>query len=414
MHAHHLHRGSELLALLRPCLRQHLRQRQRIRLKLPHSVHPARSFSAGPRVGATHNGMPKSSLLSQALDQRQQAARGAQADTAGPFTLGMTRQSLGEGKKLKKWNELSTKGKMVRTTARTTNFTVIIFGAGLTAVLAYALASELFARNSPTVLYGEACERIGKSEKITDHLPGPLTFHNNPPSSARPRHRNRHVSSQLVVDSSGREHLLLNFYARAAAPGSSSGSFFADDGHLARARDALRSLGEGDWSVDWDLDAANVWVHEQVRIASERARQLFLYLTGEAGSSLTSSSSSYSLASGSNTSPGGALSPLRKETHIGRSEGGGGLWASVTGLFSGIGKGISGEGLSSSSGRAKERGELFEEGEVHCDLVKDDDGNFVWRYIIVDMPNSRARYPNRVFVERASGVRDNEAVMRWT
>ena len=54
----------------------------------------------------------------------------------------------------------------MRTTARTTNFTVILLGAGFTAILAYALTSELFARNSPTVLYGEACKKIEQSEKV--------------------------------------------------------------------------------------------------------------------------------------------------------------------------------------------------------------------------------------------------------
>jgi hypothetical protein len=63
----------------------------------------------------------------------------------------------------------------MRTTARTTNFTVILLGAGLSAVLIYALTSELFSKNSPTVLYGEACERIKASPKAW-HIPLPLWF----------------------------------------------------------------------------------------------------------------------------------------------------------------------------------------------------------------------------------------------
>ena len=53
-----------------------------------------------------------------------------------------------------------------RTATRTSNLTVIAFGAGFTALLVYALASELFARNSPTVLYGKACEKMKASEKV--------------------------------------------------------------------------------------------------------------------------------------------------------------------------------------------------------------------------------------------------------
>ena len=57
-----------------------------------------------------------------------------------------------------------------RATARTTNLTVILFGAGLTTVLIYALTSELFSKNSPTVLYNEACERIKSSPRVCDHV----------------------------------------------------------------------------------------------------------------------------------------------------------------------------------------------------------------------------------------------------
>ena len=59
----------------------------------------------------------------------------------------------------------------MRATARTTNLTVILFGAGLTTVLIYALTSELFSRNSPTVLYNEACERIKSSPRVCEYSP---------------------------------------------------------------------------------------------------------------------------------------------------------------------------------------------------------------------------------------------------
>ena len=55
---------------------------------------------------------------------------------------------------------------VTRTAARTTNLTVILLGAGLSVVLIYALTSELFSKNSPTVLYGDACERIKASPAV--------------------------------------------------------------------------------------------------------------------------------------------------------------------------------------------------------------------------------------------------------
>lgn len=54
----------------------------------------------------------------------------------------------------------------MRTTARTTNLAVILLGAGLFALLGYSLTTELFSKNSPTVLYGDACERIKASSKV--------------------------------------------------------------------------------------------------------------------------------------------------------------------------------------------------------------------------------------------------------
>jgi hypothetical protein len=61
---------------------------------------------------------------------------------------------------------------------------------------------------------------------------------------------------------------------------------------------------------------------------------------------------------------------------------------------------------------------------------QDDSGDFVYRYLIIDVPStcrrpislsrlpdeftgSRARNPARIFVERADGVRENVSVMRW-
>lgn len=59
---------------------------------------------------------------------------------------------------------------VMRTTARASNFTVILVGAGLSAVLAYALATELFARNSPTRLYSDACDRVKASPAVSGTL----------------------------------------------------------------------------------------------------------------------------------------------------------------------------------------------------------------------------------------------------
>jgi len=68
---------------------------------------------------------------------------------------------------------------------------------------------------------------------------------------------------------------------------------------------------------------------------------------------------------------------------------------------------------TSNEKTSRQIGRSFMEGEVHADLIKNKEGRFVFRYLLVDMPSSRDSDPVRVFVERGPGVRENEPVMRW-
>lgn len=367
-----------------------LRTREPSNIRKGFLLTTSRGFSSCKKTDTAQQKTQASSLLSQALDQRQSAAQDAQMDSAGPFMLGSIKRL---GPTPKKWKELSTKGKVYRSTARTSNLLVIVAGAGLTGILAYTLLSDLFSPNSPTVKYGEACKLISQSRDVQESLPGSLVFHNNPSSSIRPRHRNRHVSSQLFVDSSGREHLILHFYARASPE---RPSWLSKDGYLGRPLEALRSLTEGQWGLSDLTD----WVSESARAAKDKSRRLFLYLIGD-----------------SEPSPpplfpySGLESTSGRQTKIGNAGTNGGVWSSITGIFSGLGK-----TLSTGGGYNHEKDDHsvhYEEAEIHCDLVKDDNGKFQWRYIIADMPSSQANYPKRVFVYRAPGVRDLEPVMRW-
>jgi len=117
---------------------------------------------------ATHRDHPStSSFLSDQLDRSTN--RGASSSTShgsvGPFQLGTGTHSM-HATKPKRWSELTAGGKVMRGTARTTNLTVILLGGTLSCVLAYALATELFAKNSPSVLYDDACHRIQSSQEV--------------------------------------------------------------------------------------------------------------------------------------------------------------------------------------------------------------------------------------------------------
>lgn len=323
-----------------------------------------------------------SSLLSQALDQRHRAAR--RDDNVGPFQLGIVPPTPEEVGNVKKWSQLSAGGKVARATARATSLTVILFGAGLSAVLIYALTSELFSRNSPTVLYNEACEMIKSSPRVARYLPGPLMFHNNPPSSLRPRHRNHQVASQIVLDASGQEHLLLNFYVQSRASDPNPSTTSSDQSYVTSIGNWIKHVSE----ISWDE------AKETAESVSESAHRLVRYLAGKPEPARPRAATSVEET---------------KEKEKGKEKG---SWWGLAGVFGGLRNSLGG-GVHEGVERSVD-GRVWTDGEVHADLVKDADGYFRFRYILVDIPNSRTRNPIRVFVERSSDVRENEPVWRFT
>ncbi|KZT74874.1 hypothetical protein DAEQUDRAFT_659963 [Daedalea quercina L-15889] len=340
------------------------------------------------RSYATHNDrVAASSLLSSALEQKQRETRGE--DYVGPFQLGLIPPTPRGGGNTKKWSELSTAGKVARTTARTTNLAVILVGAGLSAVLIYALTSELFSKNSATVLYGQACNKIKASPALARYLQGPLVFHNNPPSLARPRHRNHHVSSQVVVDSTGKEHMLLHFYLQARPPGSKpydEGSEDASYTDKAAAWVKRTASTVSDLTVDELVEKAKA----RVKTTTDSAKELFRFLSGD-------------------PLPQPQQDQPVKEQAIAEKEEKG--WtSSFTGLFSGL----RGTSKGSTESRDTTDGNTYAEGEAHADLILDDDGYYKFRYLFVDVPNSRSWSSKRIFIERSTGVRDNEPIMTWS
>jgi import inner membrane translocase subunit TIM21 len=288
----------------------------------------------------------------------------------------------------------------MRSTARTTNLTVILLGAGLSALLIYSLTTELFSKNSPTVLYGDACERIKASPKvcrcfqsrgithfsfifqIAKYLNGPLSFHNNPPSAVRPRHRNRHVVSQIMVDPYGQEHMIMTFYVQGQPPGNdtpqSESSFL--DSATEWANDKISVLSE------LTLDETITWTKEQTATLWDRTKRLIKYLSGSA-------------------LPPPPLPTLPSNSVDQRKSEESSAW-NFAGMFSSL-KGSRGgpvEPISSSDGRT------FTDGQVHASFIRvstiyilqrsslclltttcqNKDGYFVFRYLLVDMSSMSA------------------------
>ncbi len=186
---------------------------------------------------------------------------------------------------------------------------------------------------------------IPASIQVHQYMQEPLVFHNHPPSNSRPRHRNHYPTSQIFVDSTGREHMLLNFYIQGRPPGS-TGPYSVnqeDEGTLSRwsrkVQGAVISLQE--MSVDEMKEEA---ARRGQRLV-DMSKELFKFLTGEVDAS-------------------SAPQPVVVQEQRAEKEQKGWL-SSVTGLFSGI-KGATRSGGMSSEAHS---GAAFTEGEVHADLV---------------------------------------------
>ncbi|KAF7320027.1 hypothetical protein MKEN_00786700 [Mycena kentingensis (nom. inval.)] len=319
-----------------------------------------RAFATRP-----HSPLPKS------LDQQY-----PRAGDKGTFQLGfgVGQTNVNRNERVPEWKELSTAGKVNRTAAGASNLTIVLLGATLSSVLIYCLTSELFSNNSPTVLYKQACEKIEASQRLRRFLDGPPRFYLDPPASERPRHRNRHVSSTLRVDAaSGREHLFLNFYLQSSPQ---SPSF---------------------------LDSASAWTQDKLTLSweelLERSKQ-----SGARAWSKAKDAARYLSGAPPPVLPDPPANLQRPETAQKPSNG-------FMDMFSSLRRP---RGTTVETKPDVEARQQFNEGEVHVSYIKNNDGDFVLRYIIVELPSSKSRNPVRVFVERAPGVRDNEPVMLWS
>ncbi|KAJ3822273.1 TIM21-domain-containing protein [Lentinula raphanica] len=332
------------------------------------------------RKYATDKHSPHPSRLSQSLDTKYHPLRDQKV---GPFQMGMNESPFASPKQAK-WADLSTGGKIKRTTARTSNLIVIVFGAGLTAVLLYAVTSELFSKNSPTVLYGECCEKIKASPQVAKYFRGPLSFHMTPPSVERPRGRQHQVASQIFLDSNGRERMIISFFVQGGLHHSSKSYYDTATNWISETVNLLPEL---------TVDDAIQGVQERSAYAWEKFVQSFKYLIGSPTPRPTESL---------------APSPLVESTQTTGTESTTQEW---TGIFSSLRRNRSNH--TTESARSSEApGTVYTDGEVHAEFIRNDDGYFTCRYIYIDLPNSRSRNPLRIFVERTAGVRENEPVYR--
>jgi len=183
--------------------------------------------------------------------------------------------------------------------------------------------------------------------------------------------------------------MILNFYVQGKPPGSSSAlhndpsePYLNDIVHWTGDKASLLSELTLDEAIEWTKDkASNAW---------DRSKKAFRYLSGA------------------------PLPPISlperppvdvKEPKKAESRG----WSFV-GMFSGLRVNRAG---STETNVKRADGEVWTDGEVHADLIRNDEGYFEFRYLLIDIPNSASRNPLRIFVERSFGVRENEPTIRW-
>ncbi|EST07595.1 Mitochondrial import inner membrane translocase subunit Tim21 [Kalmanozyma brasiliensis GHG001] len=298
-------------------------------------------------------------------------------------------RATGQGKP---WSQLKTGQKVARATVQSSRATLIFGGGALTFVLIYALTSELFAKNSPTVIYADACKRVQKSAEIGNHLLMPYRFRTSPtvesgssdfsplnPPSVKDRRRSRSVPSVSFTDErTGEEKMLLRFWIGA------------------------REKGE-EWSI-WDtaryeIVEAGKWTGRKIMEGGE-------WLGEQLGVDLGShydADGDKEAGSIASTSSSGAEANAPSDNVLSRT------WSSALG---GIGSVVrsSTEAITSTltsptapkSRRSSEPG-TWSTGEVHAELVKDQDGTLQYRTLFVDVPNSQAFMRQRVWIVRKPG-----------
>lgn len=86
---------------------------------------------------------------------------------------------------IKLWSKLTTVGRTVKQSA---NLGIILLGGGLFVVLTLSLTTELFAKNSPSVLYSQAVDLIRSSDAVSLLRP-PLSTAHNPLFTLPPKPR---------------------------------------------------------------------------------------------------------------------------------------------------------------------------------------------------------------------------------
>ncbi|WFC96129.1 hypothetical protein MBRA1_002785 [Malassezia brasiliensis] len=238
---------------------------------------------------------------------------------------------------------------------------------GQKGVITYALASELFARNSPTVIYQQACKIIENSPKVHDYLLKPYTFQTsltefsdysplNPPS--HPTRPSQTVASMHVINPrTGKDTLYLHFFVEG------------------RDKDTPLSLWQK--ARSGFLDGVH-WSKERVLDGYDAVRRWWEEQNAE--------KSAVPLPAPPPKEPAKPWWITSKLRSITRNVG------DLVGSSKDV-LGISSVDLTSNFRTAPG---TWTEGEVHIELVKDEEGIYQYKRFYMDVPSSSSPLSRRI------------------
>ncbi|GAA6003368.1 hypothetical protein JCM10207_000299 [Rhodosporidiobolus poonsookiae] len=155
------------------------------------------------------------------LSQAQRAGASFSApSSAGPFPLPSAADAAARAERIaqsqRQWSQLGTAQKAGRVATQGASFVVVLAGAGLVALVAYAVGSELFSEASPTRVFEDCVDRVKADPELSTMLLEPLTFHGTA-SGSRARHRR--ISHTYSADpATGAETLFVRFWIEARDP----------------------------------------------------------------------------------------------------------------------------------------------------------------------------------------------------
>ncbi|BGP18862.1 hypothetical protein JCM10213_003517 [Rhodosporidiobolus nylandii] len=237
-----------LATVLRPLVRPR-------RLPVPSSS--ARSASSSSAKSAT----PGQGAHSYLAEARRAGASTSPSSgpSAGPFALPSAADAQARAERIeasqRKWRELGVAQKAGVVATQGASGIVVLGGAALFCLVAYAVGSELFSEASPTRVFEDCVERVRADPELTSVLLPPLTFHG---SSTGGRGRHRPIQHAYSADpTTGAETLFVRFWVEARS---------ADDAEEESWMDwAKRWIGPAIWE-----DSHNPGAYQPVLSSEEK------------------------------------------------------------------------------------------------------------------------------------------------